>query len=73
MFGWFSFKEGQVGGFNGHVSRSHLVSIVNLFYNRKFICDVQYLMMIILHINVFVKQGLTFDFVYVQQNICVKI
>jgi hypothetical protein len=30
-------------------------------------------MMIILHINVFVEQGLIFDSMYVQQNICVVI
>jgi hypothetical protein len=74
----FFFKEGRVGGFNGHVSISHFVSIVIFFYDSKFvgtliICELQYLMMIILHINVFVEQGLIFDYVYVQQNICVTI
>ncbi len=64
------WKEGQVGGFNEHVSRSHLVSIVIFFDDSKLvgtliISDLQYLMMIILRINVFVEQGLIFDYVYV--------
>ncbi len=46
--------------------------IANLF-GTLIICELQYLMMIILHINVFVEQGLIFDCVYVQQNICVTI